>query len=296
MLPEDRLWPGVLDPVASEIVENRLRQEGISLAKGSDLNGFVVKEGRLAGVTTSAGEELTADLLIVASRRVPAMEFLSGSGLAGASGIPVDERLRTKQENIFAAGDVAMPPAAEFMDSPVPHTGWLNAWEQGSVAGINMCGGEAVYCGYPALRTRVVDLDLVCLGLSDADPVTVREETGDYPFEELPYIYKKIVYRGRKVSGALFLGDASEAGRVGQWIRRGVDEKQCDRAVLDQMFQSRITSIQSIGALCPVCKYQMQLDDSCRDGDAVSCPACGVEFRLERMPNGVFRAGFPATP
>jgi len=295
LLPEDRFWPGVLDPVASGIVEDRLRQEGISLVKQSGVERFIVKDGRLSGVCTTMGEELSADLFVAAGPGVPAVECLSGTGLASAAGVPVDEALRTGQENIYAAGDVALHTSG-LTGGPVAHTGWLSAWEQGAAAGSNMTGGAAVYNGIPALRARALDLDVVCLGLSDADPGTVREESGDYPFEELPYIYKKIVYRDRKVAGALFLGDASEAGRVGQWVRKGVSEDQCDRAVLDQMFQTRILPVQAIGALCPVCKHQMQLDDSCKDGDVMTCPVCGVDFLLERMSNGVFRAGFLPSP
>ncbi len=287
----DRYWDGVLDPIASEILETRLAQEGVSLVKQSSVESFVVKDGRLTGVVTSRGEELPADLVVMAGPQVPAADCLSGTGLAEERGVPVDGRMRTKQENIFAAGDVALPPAG-VLDAPVPHAGWLNAWDQGEVAGVNMAGGEAVYTGIPALRTRAFHVDMVCMGLSDATGAgEVREDSGDYPYEEFPYIYKKIVYRDRKVAGALFMGEVSEAGRIGEWIQEGRPEDQVDRAVLDQMFQTRITAIKSIGALCPVCKYQMQLNESCEDGDVVTCPACGVNFRVERMANGAFRAG-----
>jgi len=295
LLAEDRFWPGALDPTASEIVEERLVREGAVLVKQSGVNRLVIQEGRLSGVVTTRGQELAADLLVVAGRRVPSTECLSGTGLAEEGGVPVDASLRTRVENIYAAGDVAVH-AGRTSGGAASHPGWLSAWEQGAVAGANMCGGTMVYTGGPAVRARILDLDLVCLGQSDPDPVTVREDSGDYPFEELPYIYKKIVYRERRVAGALFLGDVSEAGRVAQWVRRGTPEERCDPGVLDQMFRTRITSIRSIGALCPVCKHQMQLEESCRDGDVMTCPACGVDFRLERMPNGVFRATLAASP
>lgn len=291
LLPEERFWPGTLDPVASGIVEERLTRQGVALVKQSGLERLRVEGGRLSSVVASTGEELEADLLVVAGKRVPRMECLAGTGLAEDGGVPVDALLCTRREGIYACGDVALHPSP-VDGGAVPHPGWLSAWIQGAVAGANVCGGNTQYTGVPALRARFLDLDVVCLGLSDADPATVREESGDYPFEELPYIYKKIVYRDGRVAGAVFVGDVSEAGQVGQWVRKRLPEDQCDRAVLDQMFQARITAIRTIGALCPVCKYQMQLEDSCRDGDTMTCPACGVDFRLERMPNGVFRATF----
>ena len=153
-----------------------------------------------------------------------------------------------------------------------------------------MAGGSAVHKGFPSLRTKALDLDIVCLGDSDATGEDIRENSGQYPYEEMPYIYKKIVYKDEKVSGAIFLGDVSEAGRIEQWIRQGVRADQCQKEVLDQMFQPRIHEFAALGSLCPVCKFQIQIEDTFEEGAVVTCPACGLEFRLQRMPNGVFRA------
>ena len=207
----------------------------------------------------------------------------------GKNGVVVDQNLRTKHENIFAAGDVAAVPAVHTGEV-LPQPGWLSAWRQGNMAGLNMAGQEAVYSGFPSLRTKALDLDVVCLGLSDPQGEDVKEESGDYPYDELPYIYKKIVYKDRKVVGAVFIGDASEAGAVEGWIRKGLKADECDKKVLDQMFLPRLQASSALGALCPICKFQMQLGEQVEDGSIETCPACGANFRLDRMPNGAFRA------
>ena len=289
VLPEERFWQGVLDPIASEILEDRLKQEGVTLIKQTEIKDLVWEDKELKGVIPSKGEKLPVDLLVVATPQAPRPGYLEGSDLVGENGVGVDQNLRTKHENIFAAGDVAALPAVHTGEV-LPQPGWLSAWRQGNMAGLNMVGQEAVYSGFPSLRTKALDLDVVCLGLSDAQGEDVKEESGDYPYDELPYIYKKIVYKDRKVVGAVFMGDASEAGAVEGWIRKGLKADECDKKVLEQMVLPRLQPLSALGALCPICKFQMQLGEQVEDGSVETCPACGACFRLDRMPNGAFRA------
>lgn len=289
LLPQERFWQGILDPLASGILEDRLGQEGVTLIKGAEVRELLWEAEAVKGVVTSEGERLEADLLVVAGPQAPRLDYLQESDLLGRQGVRVDNTLRTSHENIFAAGDVAAL-AGVAPGEEVPQSGWLSAWRQGNVAGLNMLGGAAVYRGFPSLRTKALDVDVVCLGLSDARGDDVREESGDYPYDELPYIYKKIVYKDRKVAGAVFMGDASEAGVVEGWIRRGLKKEECDKKVLNQMFQPRIQTFNAVGALCPICKFQIQVEEQHEEGSVVTCPACGADFRLQRMPNGAFRA------
>ena len=289
LIPEDRLWPGVLDPVADGILEQQLRQEGVKLLRGCDLQEIIVEKRKIKGVLTGKGEKVPADLVVLAAPQSADLNFLRHTDLEVDQGLLVDQALRTKRDNIFAAGDAAQPPAFGGRP-PVPQPGWLNAWRQGNVAGMNMAGKTASYVGVPSLRMKAFDLDIVCLGLSDKTGQGIQEESGGYPYEELPYIYKKLVYENRKVAGAIFTGDVSEAGKVEHWIGRGLAVDLCDKQVLDQMFKPRFLGTAALGALCPVCKFQIQVGEAEQAEPVVTCPACGFEFRLERMPNGVFRA------
>jgi NAD(P)H-nitrite reductase large subunit len=289
VLPEERFWQGVLDPIASEILEERLNQEGVSLIKQTSIEDLVWEDGELKAVVSSTGEKLPADLLVVAAPQTSRLDYLKDSDLVRKNGVAVNQNLRTKHENIFAAGDVAAMPAVHT-GAVLHQPGWLSAWRQGNVAGLNMAGQETAHKGFPSLRTKALDLDVVCLGLSDPQGEDVKEESGDYPYDELPYIYKKIVYKREKVVGAVFMGDASEAGAVEGWIRKGLKADQCDKKVLDQMFLPRVQAASAQGALCPICKFQMQLGEQVEEGSIDTCPVCGVRLRLDRMPNGVFRA------
>lgn len=289
LIPEGRFWPGVLDRVGSEIIEEQLKAEKITLRTACDVQEVTTAAGEITGIVTTKGDKISADLLVVTAPQVPELEFLRDADLEVDKGVVVDASLRTKRENVFAAGDVAQVPLVNTQTA-IPQPGWLNAWRQGNVAGLNMVGRTATCAGVPSLRIKVFDLDVVCLGLSGASGEGIKEDSGDYPYEELPYFYKNLVYQNGKVIGATFIGDVSEAGKVEHWIRKGYREDECDQKVMDQMFRPRITSFMAHGALCPVCKFQIQVDEDHDEGSVVTCPACGFEFRLKRMPNGVFRA------
>ncbi len=289
LIPEDRFWPAVFDTVASEIIEDQLEGQKIILQKGCEVQEVIAEGGGIKEVLTTKGDKIPADLLVVAAPLVPELDFLKDTDLEVDKGILVDASLRTKRENVFAAGDVAQVPMTGGQGA-VLQPGWLNAWRQGNVAGLNMAGMTATCAGVPSLRIKIFDLDVVCLGLSSASGEGIKEESGDYPYEELPYIYKNLVYQNKKIAGAIFIGDVSEAGKVEHWIRKGYRAAECDQKVMDQMFRPRITALKALGALCPVCKFQMQVEEDHDEGSVIACPACGFEFRLKRMPNGVFRA------
>lgn len=289
VLPQERFWQGILDPTASGILEDRLRQEGVTLIRKVEIEDLVREDGELKAVVLGSGGKLPADLLVVAAPQKPQLDYVKDAEGVGRGHLRVDRFLRTSRENLFAAGDVAALPAVHT-GAVLPQPGWVSAWRQGNVAGLNMAGQAVVYDGFPCLRAKVLDLDVVCLGLSDAEGDDIREESGGYPYEELPYIYKKIVYKDHRVVGAVFMGDVTEAGAVEGWIRRGLKEDQCDRKVLDQMFLPRLQPSSARAALCPICKFRMQVEEDYEEGTILTCPVCGAEFSLERLPNGAFRA------
>jgi len=291
VIPEERLWSQSLDAVASTILEQRLGQEKITIVKNSNIE-FIEQDGdTLRSVVVTGGNKISTDLLVVAAPQQPALDYLAPGGLNVNRGIVVDAGLKTSAQNIFAAGDVAQL-STESMIAENLQSGWLRAWKQGSIAGENMVSGDVnvTYDGIPSMRTRVFDLDLVCLGLSGAEGEGIETQSGDYPYEEMPYVYKKLIYKHGKVAGAIFLGDVNEAGAVEEWVRKGIPAAECDKHILDNMFKLQYKSSAAYGVLCPVCKFHMQIDDKAEEGSIITCPACGIDFKVERLSNGAFHA------
>ncbi len=291
VIPEGQLLGQSLDAVAANILEQRLSQEKITVIKQSNIEFLEQDGGTLRGVVVTGGNKIPTDLLVVAAPQTPVLDALGSADLKTDRGILVNAGLQTNNQNIFAAGDVAQL-TTEPQGATNTQSGWLRAWKQGNIAGENMTSGDVnvTYDGVPSIRTRVFDLDLVCLGLSGAEGEGIEAQSGNYPYEEMPYIYKKIVYKEDKVVGAIFLGDVNEAGIVEGWVHKEMAAKACDKQVLDNMFELQYKSSAAYGVLCPVCKFHMQIDDKTEEGTIISCPACGIDFRVERLSNGALHA------
>jgi len=95
------------DRDAAELVESRLRQDGVDVLLRTELASVRPEGGRV--VVKHVGGALTVDLLLVASGRAPRV---SGLGLEAAGieynedGVIVDDRLQTTNSRVYAAGDV----------------------------------------------------------------------------------------------------------------------------------------------------------------------------------------------
>ena len=95
------------DREAAAIVEARLRGDGVEVLLGSRLQAARWQQGRFS--LEEAGRTIEADAVLAASGRAPRVQdlHLDKAGVASsAEGIAVDDRLRTSNPRVYAAGDV----------------------------------------------------------------------------------------------------------------------------------------------------------------------------------------------
>ena len=104
---QDRYWSNVLSETESRVVEQGLRDGGVRVHNFTELAGILGRDGRVVGVETGDGKRIACDLVAVAIGVRPRIELAQAAGLACARGILVDDYLRSSDEDIYAAGDVA---------------------------------------------------------------------------------------------------------------------------------------------------------------------------------------------
>jgi len=96
------------DPELTKVVLDSLREEGIEIKEGVDIESVSGKTGDIT-VKLAGGEEIKGSHLLIAAGRAPNVDGL-GLDKAGIKysprGIEVDARLRTSNKKIFAIGDV----------------------------------------------------------------------------------------------------------------------------------------------------------------------------------------------
>ena len=167
--------PRILARVASSDTADFYRalhaDHGVEIREGARL-ARLVGEGRVEGAELQDGTVLPADFAVVGIGIEPRTELAEGAGLSVDRGIVVDDRCRTSDEAIFAAGDCAVFP---FEDRLTRLESVPNAIHQAEVAAVNMAGGDEAYVATPWFWSDQYDVKLQIAGLNrDYDRTVVR--------------------------------------------------------------------------------------------------------------------------
>ena len=132
----------VLGPEVGEAIGAIHRDNGVELLAGDRIAAFE-GSGRVETVVTGKGARVGCDFVVVGVGIEPVAPDFVGSSVAQASGIDVDERCRTRQPDVYAAGDVANHLHPIFGRIRVEH--FNNAEKQGRAAARSMLGAADPY-------------------------------------------------------------------------------------------------------------------------------------------------------
>lgn len=102
------------DADAAEIVERAMARDGVTFEHGAELKRVEFRGGEklVHFQREGASHSTSCDEILVAAGRAPNVEGvgLEAAGIAyNARGVTVDDRLRTSNARVFAAGDIASP-------------------------------------------------------------------------------------------------------------------------------------------------------------------------------------------
>ena len=165
------LGRNVPQPLAQRIVQRHI-------AEGVDIL-FNTEVARLSGrsVELVGGQTIAADLVVAAIGVVPNTDLAQAAGLYVGNGIAVDERLRTIDTNIFAAGDCA---SVNFSGLGLQRfETWQNAQFQGEIAGRNLAGAADVFEPPVWFWSDQYDLGLQGVGQTNGAATALRRLSDD---------------------------------------------------------------------------------------------------------------------
>ncbi|HXD83469.1 MAG TPA: FAD-dependent oxidoreductase [Rudaea sp.] len=165
IFPGEAIGAGRYPAALSEFLNGYYREHGVELRTGAkvesgkaDANGVDLK--------LSDGSTLRVDAVVAGLGVTPNTELAQQAGLKVDNGIIVDDRLRTSDPDIFAAGDVAnFHNAALNAHMRVEHEN--AAISMGHHAGRDMTGANEAYTTLPFFYSDLFDLGYEAVGMLD---------------------------------------------------------------------------------------------------------------------------------
>jgi nitrite reductase (NADH) large subunit len=217
-----RLMQRQLDERGAELLRSYLQGLGITARTGVDI-AAVDGDGRARRVRLGDGTVLASDLVLVCIGIAPNVELARDAGLAVGRGVIVDDRLRTSDPDILAAGDVA------------EHRGivvglWPAAVRQAQIAARNAVGGDERYEPEPPVTMlKIVGVDLTSVGRfepqTEDDTVIALEDPDTRSYRKL------LIDADGTVAGAILLGAPRDTTAVTQ----AVEQRHVVGAHLDRL-------------------------------------------------------------
>ncbi len=220
----DRVLGLALDYESSAMIEKRLAQAGVDVRTSSGAEAIIKdKQGRVKAVRLKGGEEIKCQTVVMAVGVRPNVGLLKDSGIKINRGVVVDERMQTSADDVYAAGDVV--EAYDVINEKNQPIAILPlAYEQGRVAGRNMAGGDSLYPGgIPLNSLPIFDLPLMTMGITLTDnqpgPSASSGQALDVRVHKADGVYRKLVFRGDRLIGAILVGDVAHGGILTSLIR-----------------------------------------------------------------------------
>ncbi len=201
------VMPTMLGEEMAERVKQRLASHGVNVLLNSPAESVWWSRKGVHGVR-AGGKELPCDIVVCAAGVRPGLSFLEGSGISTGRGIRVDERMRTSQTDVFAAGDII-----QLNGKALPN--WPNAVKTGRIAGLNMLGLDRFH---PELEdynvVRIFDVPVASFGAL---------EGGRELRWESPGVLRKVAVTDGKVAGVQLWGDVNGMGFYHELMKKGAD-------------------------------------------------------------------------
>ncbi|ROS73358.1 NAD(P)/FAD-dependent oxidoreductase [Cellulomonas sp. PhB143] len=187
---EERLLGAVFPPVLVDRLESRFTQAGVRLVPGTTVEGGSV-EGLDGPVRLELSGDRTheADVVVAGFGITLETGFAADAGLETSEdgGVVVDERLRTSDPHVWAAGDVAQYPDQVLGRRRVEHVD--HATESGRQAGRNMAGAGEPYTHTPYYYSVLFEDRYEAVGTLDASLETVEDWQGEDDPQDKGVVY-----------------------------------------------------------------------------------------------------------
>ncbi|SEA92079.1 nitrite reductase (NADH) large subunit [Thalassobacillus cyri] len=207
----DYLMERQLDKTAGKMLQRELEEQGMNFLLEKQ-SAEITGKDRVEGLKFKDGEEIEADLVVMAVGIRPNISLAKESGIPVNRGIIVNDHLETQIPNIFAVGECAEHREMVYgLVSPL--------YQQGKEMALKICEleGEGYEGSVLSTQLKVSGVDVFSTG-------KINEEEGTKTikvFDDWKGIYKKVLIDDGKITGAVLFGDTKDGNRLLSLINKG---------------------------------------------------------------------------
>ena len=215
----DRLMDVQLDAVGGQFLKREIEKLGIEVLLNKNTERLMGNES-VDGVLFKDGSIAEAELVVIACGIRPNVDLAKKANLKVNRGIVVNDFLETSDPDIFAIGECVEHREKVYgLVAPL--------YEQGKVLAATITGNKGpIYEGSTvATKLKVMGIELFSAGdFKDGEPEKEVISYQDHAFG----VYKKVVIHQERVVGTILIGDAGDANRFLEMIRKkeAVGEKR----------------------------------------------------------------------
>ena len=212
-----------VDPAGGLYLKRKIESLGIRVMLPQQ-TAALFGNGCVDGLRFTSGEELQADLVVIAAGIRPNAELGRRAGLEVRRGIVVNDYLETSDPHIYAVGECTEHRGQTFgLVEPL--------FAQGRVLASAITGHrETGFTGAaPATKLKIMGVDLFSAGSIDefeAGVETVKYEDPSFG------VYKKLLLKDNRLHGVILVGDIEDAAIYQDWMRQGTDLTALRRQIL----------------------------------------------------------------
>ncbi|TKC86264.1 NAD(P)/FAD-dependent oxidoreductase [Trinickia terrae] len=209
----DTLLERQLDATAGKLLQRSLEERGLAFLLSKATTEIVGDEaGQVAGVRFKDGDEIPADLVVMAAGIRPNTTLAESAGLHCNRGIVVNDTLQTYDPRVYAVGEcVSHRGVAYGLVAPL--------FEQAKVCANHLAlMGIGTYKGSVlSTKLKVTGIDLFSagdfLGSDGTEEIVLSDPSGG--------VYKKLVIKDDQLVGACLYGDTADGAWYFKLLREG---------------------------------------------------------------------------
>ncbi|MDP9114151.1 MAG: nitrite reductase large subunit NirB [Acidobacteriota bacterium] len=212
-----------LDATGGDYLKRKIESLGIRVMLPQQTSALF-GNGRVDGLRFASGEELEADLVVIAAGIRPNAELGRKAGLEVRRGIVVNDYMETSDPHIYSVGECTEHRGQTFgLVAPL--------FEQGRVLASSITGNrEAIFTGAsPAAKLKIMGVDIFSAGSIDESGPGI--ETVRYEDPSLG-VYKKLLLKDNQLLGMILVGDIEDEHTYMDWMRSGTDLTPYRRQIL----------------------------------------------------------------